>query len=174
MEKQLAWNVSMKRLSDEARLRLFEAAAGKILILDPHNFDIVSVSGAYLQATKTLEQDIIGKNLFDVFPDIPGDPLADGTSNLLGSLKRVKSLKIPDVMGVQRYPIPLPDGQFEERYWSPVNTPVLDSSGNIEYIIHRVEDVTAYTRTRKDLTQAEQLLHLAREKVKLGGWRVEL
>ncbi|MEX1058125.1 MAG: hypothetical protein WED11_10355, partial [Natronospirillum sp.] len=119
----------MKPLSDTQRLRLFEMAAGKILILNPDNFDIVSVSSAYLQATKTVEQDIIGKNLFDVFPDAPEDPIADGTHNLSASLNRVKSLKIPDVMGVQRYPIPLPNGRFEERFWSSVNSPVLDDAG---------------------------------------------
>lgn len=140
----------MKPLSDPQRLRLFEAAAGKILILAPANFEIVSVSNAYLKATRTREDEILGKHLFDVFPDVPEDPDADGSRNLLASLQRVKSLKIPDIMGVQRYPLLLPDGRFEERYWSPVNSPVLDDAGEVEFIIHRVEDVTDVVRPDLD------------------------
>src|SRR5205085_2884260 len=31
---------------------------------------------------------------------------------------------------------------FEERYWKPVNAPILGSDGEVQVIIHRVEDVT--------------------------------
>lgn len=39
-------------------------------------------------------------------------------------------------------------GGFEERYWSPVNTPVFDDRGALAHIIHRVEDVTAVVLAR--------------------------
>ncbi|MBE9202889.1 PAS domain-containing protein [Synechocystis salina LEGE 06099] len=52
------------------------------------------------------------------------------------------SLKTADIMGIQRYPIRLPNGTFEEKFWSPVNSPVLDEFGAVEFIMHRVEDVT--------------------------------
>ncbi len=54
-----------------------------------------------------------------------------------------------DTMAVQKYDIPLPaseGGGFEERYWSPINSPVIGPGGEVAYIIHRVEDVTdSYT-----------------------------
>jgi hypothetical protein len=28
-------------------------------------------------------------------------------------------------------------GDFEERYWSPLNCPVLDDAGDVRWIIHR-------------------------------------
>jgi light-regulated signal transduction histidine kinase (bacteriophytochrome) len=31
---------------------------------------------------------------------------------------------------------------FEERYWRPLNTPVLDAKGELLYIVHSVDDVT--------------------------------
>jgi two-component system, cell cycle sensor histidine kinase and response regulator CckA len=49
---------------------------------------------------------------------------------------------------VQKYDIRRPDregGGFEERHWSPTNTPVL-ADGTLRYIIHRVEDVTDFVR----------------------------
>lgn len=121
---------------------LFEAVPGKFLVLRPHSHDIVASSNAYLQITMTERSDIVGRSIFAVFPNNPNDPQADGELALLGSIRRVEQLKITDVMGIQRYPIRRPDGSFEERYWSVVNAPVLDASGNLAYVIHRVEDVT--------------------------------
>jgi hypothetical protein len=84
------------------------------------------VSDAYLRATMTARQDIVGRGLFEVFPDNPGDAKATGTENLRSSLHRVLALRVPDTMAVQKYDIPRPGpkgGAFEERYWSPLNTP---------------------------------------------------
>ena len=46
-------------------------------------------------------------------------------------------------MAVQKYDIRGLDGTFEVKYWSPKNLPVLSPSGEVLYILHRVEDVTA-------------------------------
>jgi light-regulated signal transduction histidine kinase (bacteriophytochrome) len=50
-------------------------------------------------------------------------------------------------MAVQRYDVreAVRDGSaYAERYWSPVNSPVISPEGEILWIIHRVEDVTAF------------------------------
>ena len=54
-------------------------------------------------------------------------------------------------MAVQRYDIPVADqpGVFEERWWSTINTPVLGPGGTVAWIIHRVEDVTAFVHSRR-------------------------
>jgi hypothetical protein len=46
-------------------------------------------------------------------------------------------------MAVQRYDIRNAAGVFEERYWRPVNSPVLDENGDLVFILNRVLDVTA-------------------------------
>jgi PAS domain S-box-containing protein len=71
-------------------------------------------------------------------------------SDLRSSLNRVLRDGEPDGMGVQKYDIPLRDGsdRFEVKYWSPVNTPVRRASGEISFIIHRVEDVTEFILSR--------------------------
>jgi two-component system sensor kinase FixL len=56
-------------------------------------------------------------------------------------------------MPVQKYDIRRPDGAFEERYWSPLNTPVLDGNGAVSWIIHQVEDVTEVVRLQTDQAQ---------------------
>ena len=57
--------------------RIFEATPGLYLLLDP-DFNIVGVNEAYLSATMTRREDIVGKGLFEVFPDNPDDPAATG------------------------------------------------------------------------------------------------
>jgi len=131
-------------------------------VLTPE-LNIVAVSDSYLRATMTRRQDLLGKNIFDAFPDNPDDPSATGTKNLRASLKRVIDHRIQDVMPIQKYDIRKPEsegGAFEERYWSPINTPVFDSSSELEYIIHRVEDVTAFVfeKTRSGQMETEILL----------------
>ena len=132
---------------------IFESAPGLYLILDP-NLVIVAVSDAYLAATMTKREEILGRGLFHVFPDNPDDPQATGVSNLSASLDRVLQFKRPDKMADQKYDIQRPDGTFEERFWSPLNSPVLDEKGNVVYIIHQVEDVTEAHRSATALSKA--------------------
>lgn len=141
--------------------RLFESAPGLYLVLTPALI-IVAVSDAYLLATMTKRDKILGQPLFQVFPDNPDDPTATGVSNLRASLDRVLRQREPDTMAVQKYDIRRAEsegGGFEERYWSPVNSPVLGANGEVTYIIHRVEDVTEFVR----LKQAEGEQHRVAE-----------
>src|SRR5919108_5421219 len=52
---------------------LFEAAPGCFLVLDPE-LVIVAVSDAYLGATMTRRDDILGRGPFEGFPRNPPDP----------------------------------------------------------------------------------------------------
>ena len=126
---------------------LFESLPGLYLVLTP-DLRIVAASDAYLQATMTKRAEIIGRGLFEVFPDNPGDPAATGTSNLRASLERVLRTSAPDTMAIQKYDVRRPDGSFEVRYWSPVNSPVLGVDRRIAYLIHRVEDVTDFVQRK--------------------------
>jgi len=149
---------------------LFESAPGSYLVLKP-DLMIVAVSDAYLRATMTKREQIIGRPLFDVFPDNPDDPAATGARNLRASLDRVLQNRAVDTMAVQKYDIRRPEtegGGFEERYWSPVNTPVFGSNKAIAYIIHQVEDVTENIRLkRQGSEQTERSEELARSNAEL-------
>ena len=130
---------------------LFEAAPTPYLVLAPPDFAIVAVNDAYLRATMSERGSLVGRTLFDAFPDNPDDPAATGVANLSASLARVLETRRADTMAVQRYDIPRPTaagGGFEERWWTPVNTPVLGADGRVRFIIHRVEDVTETVRLR--------------------------
>jgi signal transduction histidine kinase/CheY-like chemotaxis protein len=130
---------------------IFESVPGLYLVLDPE-FTIIAVSNAYARATMTERDSIVGQGIFTIFPDNPEDAGAEGVRNLRVSLERVRRDRITDVMPVQKYDIRRPDtagGDFEERFWSPTNVPVLGPDGTLQYIIHRVEDVTDYLRLKR-------------------------
>jgi signal transduction histidine kinase len=100
----------------------------------------------------TKREEIVGRKLFNVFPDNPDDPAASGVRNLRASLDRVLQNRVSDSMPLQKYDIRRPEeegGGFEERFWSPFNSPVLDGEGKISYIIHRVEDVTEFVELKR-------------------------
>lgn len=128
------------------------------------------MSDNYLQATMTDRPAIVGRGLFEVFPDNPDDPDADGVANLGASLARVLQRRAADTMAVQHYDIRRPEeqgGGFEERHWSPVNTPVFDAAGEVRYIIHEVADVTQRLAVEKELASAlsTQELFADRERI---------
>jgi len=150
---------------------LFDVALSPLLVLTT-DFTIVEVNRAYLTATRT-GRDIVGRPVFSVFPDNPDDPSADGVANLRRSLETVVASGRTDTMALQRYDIPTgEEGTFAERYWSPVNTPVLDADGQVTHIIHRVEDVTEFVRLRR--AGREQQRAVAEAEMRAEGMEIDL
>src|SRR5207248_8730829 len=98
----MSHSLSLRPLPDFRAL--FESAPGLYLVLTPE-LKIVAVSDAYLRATMTRREEILGRGLFDVFPDNPDDPHATGARNLRASLDRVLQNRVPDTMPVQKYDI---------------------------------------------------------------------
>ena len=124
----------------------FEASPHPYMLLDPGpGLHIVDVNDAYAQATFIHRADIAGRSLFEIFPDNPEDALADGVSNLYASLRLVVQTGRPHAMAVQRYDVRDRQGNFVERHWQPVNSPIHARSGPLVYILHHVEDVTLQT-----------------------------
>lgn len=140
-----------KRIEEQSRQQserlraLFESLPGLYVVMTP-DFKIVTATDALIAATLTTREAIIGRNHFDVFEDNEATRKAGGVVNLRSSLERVKQTRVADTMAIQRFDIRRPDGSFEERYWSPINSPLIGPDGRVEYLIHRVEDVTDFMR----------------------------
>src|SRR5688572_26688155 len=83
---------------------LFERAPGLYLVLLP-DLTIVGLSDAYGAATLIERDKVIGRKLFEVFPDNPEDPTADGVSDLRASLEHVLRTGQAHTMAVQKYDI---------------------------------------------------------------------
>ncbi|MBA3661127.1 MAG: PAS domain S-box protein [Gammaproteobacteria bacterium] len=138
------------------------------LLLTPELI-IVDASEVFLKTTMVTREQITGKNVFEIFPDNPNDEKADGEKKIRASFKNVIENKAPDTVGIIKYDIRTSQskgGEFEERYWSVINSPILDEDNNLIYILNRSEDVTKFVNMKK--TQQEQVDSIAKLKTELG------
>lgn len=145
--------------------RLFQEAPGLYLVLDS-DLRIVAATDAYLEATLTRRESIIGQHIFDVFPDNPDDPGADSVRNSRASFTRVLQTRQPDTIGLQRHDVRRPDsegGGFEVRYWSAVNYPLLNADGSLAYIMHKVENVTEFVQLKQQGVEQAKITDDLRE-----------
>ncbi|MET9816655.1 SpoIIE family protein phosphatase [Streptomyces sp. NPDC006386] len=128
---------------------VFQALPGMVALLTPA-LVYADVNEEFVRVSGRPREQLIGRYLFDVFPDNPNDPAATGVRNLEASLYRVLATGERDTMALQRYDVQDPErpGEWEERYWSPVNAPLLGPDGKVMLIVHRVEEVTELIRAR--------------------------
>lgn len=112
---------------------------------------VVVDSELYIRAANAAYESMVGRPLealldqplFEVFPDNPADPDADGVANGSASMEAVLRSGTPHWMGVQRYDLPDPNrpGQFTYRVWTPVNLPITYRGKTIA-VVHHTQDVT--------------------------------
>ena len=126
---------------------IFRLMPGMCVILDA-SFNIVAQNEEHAEATLTTDVDVIGRWLFEVFPDNPDDKNASGVSAVRQSLLNVLKTRKPDVMPIVRYDVQPDGGNYQMRYWSITNTPILGEDGYVQWIVNRAEDVTELVELR--------------------------
>jgi PAS domain S-box-containing protein len=143
--------------------RIFEQAPGHFLLIRPDpSFTILGASDAYLRATFTSRERMVGRGLFDVLPVDPAATRAAANLKMRRSLEKVVATRRADTMEVQRFDVFLPqgDGGSVERFWSAVNSPVCSSDGSLLYIVHSIEDVTEFVVSSRAMQTDDDALRL--------------
>ncbi|MFC4145067.1 SpoIIE family protein phosphatase [Micromonospora mangrovi] len=143
-------------------VRLFRATPTPYAVLTP-DLVVVDVNDALLAATGRIREELVGRDIFALFP-VPADaPDPTGETNLRASLIRARDTGRPDAMPLQRYDLPDPDGGFVARWWSVVNVPVLDERGRTALLLHRTAEVTEVVeeraRVEAERARDEELRH---------------
>ncbi len=149
-------------LTVQGALALFESGPTAQLVLLPDSaFTIAAVSNAYLRLSGISRQHLVGRGLFEVFSDNP-DENAPGAARLRASLQRVMTTQEADQLPRQRYDVERPGGGFEEHYWDAWNTPILREDGQLEFILHTVDEVTDRMLALSERKQNERDAFLVR------------
>ncbi|MFI7400503.1 PP2C family protein-serine/threonine phosphatase [Streptomyces sp. NPDC049541] len=136
---------------------VFQALPGMVALLTPE-LVYVDVNDDFAQLAGRSREQLLGRYIFDVFPENPNDPAAAGMRETRESMLRVVATGERDTMAVLRYDIEDAQrpGHWQEHFWSPVNAPVLGPDGKVVLVVHRVEEVTELLRARGSLTDSDR------------------
>ena len=184
IEKWVGMNIDIDtRKRAEAALRdsedrfraLFASSPAPFVVIRPDapRFTIADVNEAYLSVMLRTRDEMVGHGLFDAFPNNPGNPAITGVEDLRASVERVLATRQPDELPAFQYDIARPDGSFEERWWNPVTSPLLDANGEIEAIIHNPNDVTVQHRAEAALRESEERCRSAARIGRTGSWETD-
>jgi signal transduction histidine kinase len=123
------------------------------------NPTILAVNDAFVRGASRHRDDVVGKRLFEAFPENPSDSMDTGGRALRESLIAVLETGVAQPMLAQRYPIEVRQANgevvFEERYWSALNTPIFDGDNNLVCIEHTTVDITDRIRAESALRESE-------------------
>jgi PAS domain-containing protein len=120
---------------------IFDLMPGLCLVVDTA-FNILAQNEEHARASMSADKNVVGRYLFDAFPDNPYDSGASGVTTVRRSLLTVLKTRQTDVMPIIRFDVQPALGGFEVRYWAVTNTPVLGEDGFVRWIIIRAEDAT--------------------------------
>jgi PAS domain S-box-containing protein len=127
---------------------LFRSSPYPYMLLD-RDMTILAANDAYLAVTGAQARAIVGRALFEVFPENADDPESTNTAVVRSSVERAIATGKPDAASFIRYSMPR-EGEhgtvFEERYWSTVHTPVFDAQGEFLFVAQNSLDVTDFYR----------------------------
>ncbi|MET0659533.1 MAG: PAS domain-containing protein, partial [Steroidobacteraceae bacterium] len=139
------------RLEDCDFRTLFEACVYPVLLLAPDG-TVLDANDAYLRSSLQPRHALIGQMLFTVFPGSLHDGSAAGMHDMRQSLETVLRTR-------QSHSVPLMKSHApsrstlgmgsEERYFSIINTPILDANGEVRFVLHQPLDITELYRLRR-------------------------
>ena len=142
---------------------------GQYLLAPTDKLDILAVNDAFLRSVSRRREDVLGRPLFEVFPNNPDNPDDVGVQSLAASIATAIATRSSQSMAAQHYPIEMhKDGRswFQDMYWSATNTPVYDADGTLLCISHTTIDITAQVL-------AEQALEASREEALVSARKAE-
>lgn len=126
--------------------QVFNNSPNPYVVLD-RDLTIVGLNHAYETVTMRQRGDLVGHNMFDMFPS---DPTSDAGRLLRNSFARVLETGAADHLPIIPYPIAQPDGTMENRFWSATHTPLLNDEGEVEFILQHTVDVTELQLLRQN------------------------
>jgi len=127
---------------------LFEAIPGLHIVLSP-DFKIVAASDSYVAVTQKKREELLGRILFEIFPDNPEDVKNNAGYSLQGALKTVLEQKKTLHTPLRKYKVQNHDGTFETKYWSSEDKPLLNDKNEVRFILHTITEITELIRSEQ-------------------------
>lgn len=114
------------------------------LVPDAPIFTIAGVNAAFLSETHTSLEEIIGKSLFDAFPDKSEDSFLRRQEALIKTFEEVLFTKKAYNIEIHRIDVQLKGSEgFHPRFWNCYTYPILDENNNVKFIVQNPVDITS-------------------------------
>lgn len=130
----------------------FRAAPLALALVRAHDLVMVDANQAYLDLVGLGTEEVLGRHVFDVFRGSPTEAGQDQANDLRALMQRAVRERRSVVSDGLRYDLAAGD-DFEVRWWSVSETPLVDASGEVTHLLHLTEDVTELFRARDALVQ---------------------
>lgn len=135
-----------------------------VLLADAPRFTVVAATDAYLQVTGRCREKLVGQSLFAVLSNTKE---ATGLKNIKASLERVLQHGQEHCMEEQPFDVLDPvHGVSTCTTGRLRNTPVLDSNGVVQYIIHSLEGVAQRRQAPQEVAGREEGLRASEQLIK--------
>lgn len=136
--------------------QLFESSPNPYMLLD-RELRYVAANAAYQRVTNSSLAQLLGRSIFEAFPNDPEDPRNEPARLLRESFERVLETRERDILALIPYRVPLQTERGLEltlRYWSATHTPIFDAKGEVAYILQHTEDVTELEALKQRAAEA--------------------
>ncbi|MGB3454857.1 MAG: HWE histidine kinase domain-containing protein [Litorimonas sp.] len=119
----------------DAWRRLLDGSSLPVMILD-RDFRFRYCNAAYLAAVHSTEADLMGRYVFDAFPETP-----ERIESVLEPWRRTLAGETTTLDALP-FRVELQDGTVEERVWQATQDPVHNEAGAVIGLIQRTQDIT--------------------------------
>jgi two-component sensor histidine kinase len=130
---------------------VFDASPQPLLLIavDAPRFTMLAVNAAHALAFATTPEALTGYGVLEVFGESPEPEAAEFRDAIRTSFERVLASRAADSMAIRPYAVPNAEGASVERYWSAINSPMVDADGTVTHIVSAVQDVTGEVMERR-------------------------
>jgi PAS domain S-box-containing protein len=128
---------------------LFAGLPAAFLVMTT-DWRVVDVTEAYVALLGRSREDLIGRDVFEIFPPDPDGLDEDGVHPLRRSFEAARDTGEPQFMPLFRYDVVDPaTGSTVTRHWSLVAAPLRGADGRTALVVQRIDDVTDYVEHTK-------------------------
>lgn len=151
---------------------LFQSLTNAYIVygVDDPDFTILEENQAHADISMVKRDEIIGKPVFDVFPDVSEQYLKTGVSLFKESVRKVIRTKQPDIMPNLQYDLVDKKGNVTQKTWSLIHYPIFDEENNVVAVCQSTDDITDKVLTEKKLDIAQAQLEQTLSNGSIGTW----
>jgi PAS domain S-box-containing protein len=143
---------------------LFRSLPENFLLLAP-DATILDNTDRHVAVSLKPREEVLGRSLFEAYPAVDQN---EGEV-IFQSHEHVRRFHEPHTMPLIRYDLEVPaeqGGGFEEMYWQATHYPILDTQGELQYILQRTQNVTEQHQAAQLAAKTQQELAASQERTR--------